>query len=293
MAEFTGTAEAFPNADPGTATTGDTVAESAASTINRDSVVDDGLITNPETTRAFNQRLEAIREREKALETLQQRAEMVDRFYREPAYARQVIEQMAPNLGITISSQAPNAESNSGNAPPQFLDAIRRHLGSDYGFLAEPFAQAMWEAGQHMIQPIAQQQERATQQHEQATRERSQSMYQGMAEELSRAHPGWEAHENDMYDRLNFLRAALNGGSLTHPKYGSILSMLYQLSTGNGHSVAEAGRRMSQAAQNATRTGTPDRQAPPNTQELIRGADNANSRWEIAFQDALSQHNIS
>lgn len=111
-----------------------------------------------------------------------------------------------------------------------------------------------------------------------------------MATSLSESMPGWEEHEDAMLERLNFLRNAISGnGPMVHPRYGSVLEMLYRWTTGEARATAEAGRRMQQALQSRTTTGSGTRGARPNVTDQIGKTSDDQEKWRIAFRDALAQ----
>ena len=93
-----------------------------------------------------------------------------------------------------------------------------------------------------------------------------------------------------MSERINFLRTALSGnGPLTHPRYGSVLEMVYRWTTGEARATAEAGRRMQRALQGRTTTGNGSRGTQPSVQDQITKADDDQAKWEIAFRSALRE----
>ena len=252
-------------------------------------------------TQAYNKRLTDLREREKTLGDLGAKAAQVDRFYSDPTYATEVLHRMADTMGMTLVPRAsstgdrlvapPGTTGPSGtqtaasaDVPPALIQRVQQLLADtpDLQFLAPVLAKAAYAVSQETVAPL--QRERATERQQQ-----EEQQYEAMSTELTARQPGWEEYEDEMVQRLGFLRQALNGGPKTHPTYGSVLDMLYQWSTAQATSTAEAGRRMQRALTNRTTTGTAGRSAQPSVQELIQKAPTFRDKIGIAFQEALSE----
>ena len=290
----------------GEAGTGDTAAETTdaqATAGEREAPQEHERLIDPATlpdelkphwrrmTQAYNKRLTELREREKGLGDLGTKAQYLQQVQSDPQVAAQFIRQVAENLGMTVVPRvggtpgpAGTSVSTDGEVPAALVTRVHQLLADtpDVQFLAPILAKAAYAVSQESVAPL--QRERAQ---ERAQLEEQQ--YTQMAEQLSARQPGWEEYEDDMVQRLGFLKQALSGGPKTHPQYGSVLDLLYQWSTGTAASTAEAGRRMQRALSNRTTTGTAGRSAQPSVQDLIAKAPTFRDKIGIAFQEALSE----
>jgi hypothetical protein len=242
-------------------------------------------------TDSYRARLADLRQREGTLEQLQQRAQAFDRLTTDPQFARDVFARLgigAANPGQTQSFQDLRSETappQTGDVPKHVLDAVQQAIGADehLQFLVPALAKAAWAVSQQTVAPLHQ--ERQQQQSQQR-----QDEYSRMSDQLSETAPGWEQYESDMHQRLQFLQQALSGkGSLTHPKYGSVLQLLYQWSSGTAKAAGEAGRRMQRAVRNQTTTGQGGRTQAPSTADLIQQAPTKQDKWRIAFQAGMAE----
>lgn len=218
---------------------------------------------------------------------LRQKAQMVDRFYSDPAYALQTIQQVAQTMGYTVAKAgaAPGAPERSREAVPAWVEeAARQALAGeeDIAFLAPAIAKVAHAITQQQLGPIherAQAQEVAQRQVE----------FERMAQDLEAEGVDWRQHEDEMMERLTFLRQAVNGGSLSHPRYGNILKMLHQWTTGERGAQVEAGKRMQRALTNRSTTGSTRAQPPVDVTQLIREKTSPQDQWAIAAKHALAE----
>ncbi len=219
-----------------------------------------------------------------------QHDEWATRFANDPDFARNVVLARAAQLGLQVGApQAQRQESVKPSAPPaEYVDTIRATLAPEMQFLAPQLAVATWAATQAAIEPIKTQQASLAAQRQQETYE---TMARGLAEEA----PGWERYEDTMLDILSFLRGAVNNtGSMTHPKHGSALKMLYRLASGDGAAAATAGRRMGEAARNRTTTsqaGT--RSAGPDLATMLQQTKTPQQKWALAYRHALRENGVT
>ena len=215
---------------------------------------------------------------------LQQKAAVVDQFYSNQDYARQVLIQWASQNGYQLApigqqhQQQQQAQAQQQfNAPPaEFVDAVRARLKPELQWMAEDLAASQWTAQQMLLQPLIQQSQKA--QYEQRSQE-----WDGLADQLSETAPGWEEHEPVMDELLQFLQSP----AMKHPKFGSKLQLLYNAITSNAAAVAEATNRMNRAVRNSGRVGGNAR-VVSNLQDQIRKASSNNQAWELAKRAALN-----
>ena len=293
--ELSGTADTELFGDPGTDGDQGTATSGEPGTTGADSDGDTSLekLIDPATlpeelkphwarmTRAYNQRLEVLKtERTAAAQSLQYQ-EQIERFWRDPEFAKQVIAQrqasMAPGNKIESSSQ-------DFQVPHAIDQAVKQALADqpDMAFLAPVIAKAAWAVARETVAPI--QQER-----QQAQQEQLQRDYQQMESRLNEQAPGWEIHEEEMLDLWNFFTQAVTGGQRTHPKYGSMLEVLYKTVTGQGAAVAEAGRRLERAVTNRSSVGRSGRAVAPDVQEEIRDAKTMQEKVAAAVRAAVHE----
>lgn len=219
------------------------------------------------------------------LQQLQNQAAMVQRFYDDPAYARQILLERAQQLGLQIQEPQRQQPQTPQGPPAEYVETVKQSLSPEMQFLAPQIAAATWTATQAAIEPVRRQQQ--TQQQQQLD-----ASYAAMAQQLSDEAPGWERYEDDMLGLLTFLRGAVTGsGSMTHPKYGSALKVLYRLASGDAQATATAGRRMQQALRNGTRTSQASgRTQGPDLQTMIDKAETPQQKWALAYRHALREH---
>lgn len=220
------------------------------------------------------------------LQRLQQQAAIVERFNSDPAFARQILQQRAQQLGLQI--QEPQRQAVQPQGPPaDYVETVKQSLSPEMQFLAPQIAAATWAATQGATEPLRRQQEAIQQQQMAQT-------YDAMAQQLSAEAPGWEQYEDEMLNILGFLRGALEGkGPMTHQKYGSALKLLYRMATADAQATANAGRRMQQALRSGTRTsagGT--RSNGPDLDTMISNAKTPQQKWQLAFNHALREHGV-
>jgi hypothetical protein len=162
--------------------------------------------------------------RQKDRESARQSAEkaaMADKFCNDPAYARQVLEHLAPQLGYTLAPRTGTPTGQQGNpaalptSTEGITDLLTHQLSPDLAFLAPALAPAI----EHVVQQstraaIAPLEHRAVAQM-QAQRQQQED---ALLAELDTEFPGWEEQYGaDMQELDRFLASE----ALTHPKFGN------------------------------------------------------------------------
>lgn len=197
----------------------------------------------------------------------------------------QSLNELAAQLGYKLSPQAP--AQTSGGTPSTYDGAVREAVeeafegSDDLGFLKPQFQQAISKALEKVIKPIEDMSAREK-------TEQRRAVVDSVEARMDQDYPGWRQHNDDMQAVGDFLRQALNGGNLNHPKYGSIYQMAYQIVTGDGRATANAAKRLSRTSNNATRTGGSS-STKPNVAKKIKDTTNRDSQVEIALDAALSE----
>ena len=208
----------------------------------------------------------------KALERTKEaasKAALVDRFYGDPAFAEQTIQQWAAQRGYQLTRAQAAAVAQQAQAA---TDPAPGELPPELAWL-QPILD------RYIDRRVAPVQQRL----QSDTRDRRTGEYQQLAEQLSEAAPGWETHEPDMIELLDYLQ----GDKFTHPRFGSKLALLHNLVT--GQAVATAARRMGEAAKSRAPTGTSGRTVESNLEERIRTAPNNRAAWDLAKREILAK----
>lgn len=239
---------------------------------------------NPDLDHVFKKMQGTYTKKMQGISTLRDKAEAVDRFWSDPEYARQVLQQRTSQLGLSPTQAPSQAAGGDGSpvtrAPSELVDAVKRNLSPELQWMAETIANAHWAAHQVTARPVEERR-----QNEQMAQRLDQ--YEEMAAALSEKAPGWEDHEDEMEELLNFLES----DKMHHKRFGSKLDILYAIVTGNATAIAEASRRMSGAARSRTpaSSGGAGRTSGPNTEERIKKAKTPQEQWDIAGQAAIEE----
>ena len=217
-----------------------------------------------------------------------EKAGMVDKFWSDPDFAKQSITEWSQRHGIPVSfGGQPNAGAPAGAAPgsratgsiPQeLIEAIEAELPAELRWMAKPLAASSWKAHGAVIAPML----RETRQKEASQRS---AEYEDLATELTEVAPGWEEHEEEMSQLLDFLRSP----ELRHRRWGSKLQVLHAIVTGNATATREAVRRMGDAARSRTTTGVPGRSTTTNIADRVRGAKSDHEAIQIAAEHAVEE----
>ena len=218
-----------------------------------------------------------------------EQAEIVERFNNDRDFGFQTVAQWAARNGFSLApvgagqGQQPQAQQQAfqrqGQADPRLIETIKANLPPELQWMAEAQAPALQQAVQQMLAPLAQQLVQAQQQ---ATRQVMEREWDDLAGQLSDVAPGWEEHENEMIELLEFLR----GTTMKHSKYGSKHALLYNLVTGNAAATAQVTRRMQQAATNRPSSGMTTGRTTSNLADRIRNAKNSTDAFKLAAQAA-------
>ncbi len=208
-------------------------------------------------------------------------AAQIQQFYNDPAYRRQVLSQYAHE--IQAQAKTENGSQGQGvKAPAELVTRIEASLAPELKWMAPQLADANWAAQQATVAPILQARE-------QEKRQSLSEAYDDASAEMNTKYPGWEEHETEMNGVLQWLQ----GGGMTHKKYGNRIEALYKLMhllNGNSGPVrAEAIRATSEAARSRTVTGQSGRAATENHTEKIRTAKTHKDAFALAAQLAEEQ----
>jgi hypothetical protein len=219
------------------------------------------------------------------LRELREAADVVRRFNQDPAAA---IRNLAPSLGLQVV--APGQESAQGQPqrkePPQsFIREIEDGLDEGMKFMAPMLAKSAWAAAEQRAAPLE-----STQQALMA-RARTAEIHQAIAP-LAQEVPDWHTKEADMTELWNWMQDIVkNNGNMMHPRYGSIMKILYN-AVNPGRATAQAVRRIGGAANaRVSSPGNPGAERR-NIEALIAKAPTLHDKVGIALQDAMEQLRI-
>jgi len=234
---------------------------------------------------SFTKRMQGFRAKEKDLAGVTEKAALVDRFYQDPAYALQIIQQIAPQLGLTLG-RGQGTPGQPGTPAPAtastgLADLLTEKLGPDLAFLAPALAPAI----EHVVEQrtraaVAPLEQRAVAQ----TQAQRQAEEDAIMASLDTEHPGWEEQYGADMQALDAFLASPN---LTHPRFGNKYQ-LYLALLNPAAAKAGAVRDMQAAARNRVGTGRPGRPAASNVIDQIRQAhlkDGWNAAWEMAIKN--------
>jgi hypothetical protein len=218
------------------------------------------------------------------------KAALVDKFWNDRAYALQVVQQIAPQLGLTLTPQGTPQGQPGGNpgAVPTSTEGITAlltaKLGPDLAFLAPALAPAIEHVVTQQTRAAVQPLEQRAQAYTQAQRQQQED---ALMAELDTEHPGWEEQYGAQMKELD---AFLASDTLTHPTFGSKYSVYLKLLNPSAAKV-EAIRGMQRAAGNRVGTGRVGRPAASNVIDQIRQAnlkDGWNAAWDLAIKNVDS-----
>jgi len=216
---------------------------------------------------------------EEELTALREKASIVDQFQQNPTA---VLTELAERLNLEVNpkgggSSAPS--DSTGNSPE---DRARASLEKDgYGFMADAVIRAAKELNAGAT-------DTATSRVEALEKQLQQREFEAAKARLNTKAPGWDKSEAEMVGLMNFLKEGLNGGPITHPKYGSVLDVLHQVVAGEGRATVKAVDRMARAAQNGISSSSSDTSRVDVT-EQVEKAVGLDAKARIALRAAMSE----
>jgi hypothetical protein len=225
------------------------------------------------------------------LAEVQKKGDLVDRFYSDPSFADQTLQQWAAHRGYQIVPQGQQAQTGQGQAggraTPQIVEALKQSLPPELQWMSESLGpalsqvlgQQMQQQMQQVFQPLSQMQQRQ----QLAQRE---SEYDRHAEELSAQIPHWQEHEDTMAEINSFLLSP----QMNHPKFGNKLQLLYNAATANASSMAKATQRMQDAVKNRSTQARNGNRPAADIGKTVSSAKTSDDAFKAAAQFALKQH---
>lgn len=212
--------------------------------------------------------------------------DFMTRYRTDPAYARQVVEQEARRLGVTMGSQPasqsngtpPATTSTTEGVPAELVRAIEDQLPPELKWMAPAQAAASWHATKAMVAPILQKDQ---------IRERTAyaEKVNTARAELDGVAPGWiDDNKTDIHELLTFLS---DDTQLHHPKFGNKFAVIHNVLTGGARATANAAERMAAAARNRSTTGQSSRPVTANVSEQVAKARNNSEAIALASKAAI------
>ena len=251
----------------------------------------------PEELQGHWKRMQAAftRGRQKDRETARgasEKAMMVDRFYNDPAYALQVLQQVAPALGVRIETgqrtPAPTQET-SGTASRSVAameGKLAERLGPDLAWLAPKLAEGVLasieETTQQAIAPLREQLAAQQAREQQVTQQAFEAEQARVMAALDAQMPGWEEQYGGQMRELD---AFLNSNALTHPTFGSKHELYLKLLNPAAFRV-QAVRDIGRAAANRVASGRTGSTASPGMVAKIREK-HTKEGWQAAWKFAI------
>lgn len=238
---------------------------------------------HPEAQAHFKQMQRAYTKKLGEISGIKERAAIVDKFYNDSLYATQVLQQWAAQNGYTVTKAGQPAarvssSPDAAGVPAELVEAVEKHLDPSLSWLAQSIAAAQWAAYGIANKPMVEQR----QAEQRANRE---NIYGELSSQLSEDAPGWEEHEQDMVEMLNFLQS----DALSSKRFGSKLQMLYDAVTKNAATTSQLQKRAVQAATKRASSAGVKPSAISNIAERVRTAKSANEAWDIVAQQAIAQ----
>ena len=222
--------------------------------------------------RSYTKVLEKLRAREAELNERAGKYENVDKFYSDKDFATQVVQTWAKENGYELQGgKGAGATVTSSDIPKRLLDAAESSLPPELKWMAPHLAKFQATA----MAPL-------TKEKEQQAQKAREVEIDASLEELSQDNPGWEEHEDDLLELLEFMRS----DNLSHKRFGSKPKLLLGLLTGNANAIKEATNRMRQAVKHKATTPAPG-SGLSNIADRVRKAKDSRSAWEIAKQHVL------
>jgi len=230
--------------------------------------------------RAYTKARERLTAREQELDNDEARSTHVDKFFNDKAYGAQVVQKYAAANGLKLVRADTTAATTTDPAAPlpnQYVEAVTAQLPEELKAFGPAIARASAVLAQRQL---AEQQ--ATQQAKD-TETRTESVHTLM-EDLETQAPGWQEHEEDMIELLDFLES----NDVTNKRFGSKAKLLYSIVTSDAGAVDEAATRMRAAARHKG-VKPQGSKGPTKIAERILAAKTDDEAWDLANADALEQ----
>lgn len=219
----------------------------------------------------------------------QEKVQLVDRLNSDPQFARQLVEFLAPKVGVTLASgqqaieRAP-APARADTMSDAVSQALAEKLGPELAFLAPALAEAVSEATRAAVSPFERkqvEQETMTRAQQEAARRAEEDR---LMAELDQKLPNWEAEYGGKMEALD---AFLASDQLVHPEFGSKYELYLRLLNPDA-ARATAIRDMQDATRRGVRTGRTGSPTRGNVLDRVKEAHQNkgwNEMWNVIQQN--------
>lgn len=220
---------------------------------------------------SYTKALNKLKERETQLGELSGKYSNIDRFYTDNSFAKETVSNWAKQNGFQLlpAQQAQQAAASQTPVPPAILQRVEASLPQELKWMAPHLAAAQWSS----LSPILAASQQAMQQ--QTQKQRSEAIETTLSE-LSDSDPGWEEHEEEMVQLLDYLQSP----ELNHKVFGSKPKLLLSLLKGNTSAIKEATNRMRNAVKHKATTPSPG-SGQSNLTDRVRKAGTDREAWDL------------
>jgi len=243
--------------------------------------------------RAFTKAREKISAREAQLDADDERSQVVDKFFNDKQYSAQVVQDWAKQNGYQITRAGAVAPATvpgtqTAQPAPQYVELVRANLPEELQAFAPSIAQSTQALIQQMLAPMQAAQKQRDDNQTQVSQEARTEEVGTLMEGLDKDAPGWQEHEDEMMEMLDFFESS----NLSHKRFGSKAKLLLNLVTGNAQATNDAAERMRSAARH--KGVKPQASKGPNTiADRIAKAGSDDEVWDYAISDALDKYSGS
>lgn len=216
---------------------------------------------------------------EEELNALREKAIIVDQFQADP---EGTLTQLAQRLGLQVAKPGADTSATSGSTEGSAEEKAKKLLDEKgYGFMAD----AILEASKILVGDQA---EKSNKQAEEIKAQLQAARIEEAKSKLTSKNPNWSSKETEMTEVMNFLRGALNGGSIEHPKFGSVLDVLYKVVEPQGVQAGRTADRFEQALRNRI-TGGNGAASSVSAEEQISKTESIGDKLSIALRASLNE----
>jgi hypothetical protein len=218
------------------------------------------------------------------LAELREARRVIEQFNANPM---QSLEQIAQQMGLEVRKRGVAETQQAAPQQPSNVQKVEDLIEDEsLKFLAPMIAKVAEKIADEKVRSTVEPLQRSQQEIQQRNR---QLEYITAAQKLGQRVPDWQQREPEMQARLEFIRGALSGGPLEHPKYGSMLDMLHNWASGKDNAVREVTERYRQAPRNRAPTSGGDRQRRPDILKIVSEAKSPQDQMKIAFDEAVRE----
>jgi hypothetical protein len=212
--------------------------------------------------------------------------QVVNQFNSNPvASLQQLAQQVGMELRPAGSGAAPTAPSKGAGETSSMEQDIADLIEDDsLKFLAPVIAKVSNAIAEKRLKEEVEPLKTA---HKEILTRNRQQEYAFAAGELAKKHPEWSSHEQDMANRLAFIKDVINGGQFIHPKYGNFLEVVYDWAAGRNNAVRQVAADYRDAPRHRAPSSSTSQNGQPNILQLIAKEKDPRKAERLAFDDAV------